>query len=102
MNGGKKIRKILVDVLGPVACRIKRPRPPKNLPALVMTLLVRNEADIIRANIDFHLRMGVDHIFVTDNGSVDGTREILKDYGSTGRLTVIDEPGRNFSQAVWV
>jgi len=64
--------------------------------------LVRNEADIIRANIDFHLRMGVDHIFVTDNGSVDGTREILKDYGSTGRLTVIDEPGRNFSQAVWV
>jgi len=102
MNGGKKIRKILVDVLGPIACRIKRPAPPKNLPALIMTLLVRNEADIVRANIDFHFRMGVDHIFVTDNGSVDGTREILKEYESTGRLTVIDEPGRNFNQAVWV
>jgi len=28
MNGGKKIRKILVDVLGPIACRIKRVKVP--------------------------------------------------------------------------
>ncbi len=27
---------------------------------LIMTLLVRNEKDIVRYNIDFHLRKGVD------------------------------------------
>lgn len=48
---------------------------------LIMTLMVRDEADIIRPMIDHHLEQGVDTIIVTDNGSVDGTYEILQDYG---------------------
>ena len=39
---------------------------------LIMTLLVKNEVDIVRQNIVFHLRQGVDFIIATDNISVDG------------------------------
>ena len=66
---------------------------------LVMTLMVRNEADIIAAMLEHHLAQGVDHILVTDNGSTDGTREILADYERVAPVTVIDEPGDAFRQS---
>jgi hypothetical protein len=33
-----------------------------------MTLLIRDEEDIIDKNISFHLKHGVDFIIATDNG----------------------------------
>ncbi len=69
---------------------------------LVMTLLVRDEIDIVEHNIAYHLAAGVDHIIATDNGSVDGTRDVLAEYQRKGMLTLLDEPGRDFSQARWV
>jgi O-antigen biosynthesis protein len=71
-------------------------------PRLVMTLLVRDEADIIERNIDFHLKYGVDYIIATDNGSVDGTRDILLKYQKKGVLELIDEKEQNYAQAEWV
>src|SRR5690349_14687858 len=47
---------------------------------IAMLMLVRDEVDIIEYNIDFHLRMGIEQFVVTDNGSVDGTRDILADF----------------------
>jgi hypothetical protein len=33
---------------------------------VVMTLLVRDEEDILRENIDFHLKQGVDHFIISN------------------------------------
>ena len=67
-----------------------------------MTLLVRDEADIVRENIEFHRRCGVDFIVATDNGSTDGTREILEEFQKLGLLHLIDEPCQDYSQWKWV
>ena len=46
---------------------------------IAMLMLVRDEKDIIRESMEFHLRFGIENFVVTDNGSVDGTRDILSD-----------------------
>jgi glycosyltransferase involved in cell wall biosynthesis len=69
---------------------------------LVMTLLVRDEADIIDAQIAFHLHAGVDFVVATDNGSTDGTREILESYAQRGYLHLIDQAGEDMQQVEWV
>ena len=69
---------------------------------LVMTLLVRDEEDILADNLDFHLAQGVDEVIVTDNGSVDGTPEILRSYEARGLVRIIVEPTDDYSQGRWV
>jgi hypothetical protein len=69
---------------------------------IVMTLLVRDEDDIVRSNIEYHLSQGVDHIVATDNGSVDGTVDILREYERAGCLRLIHESQDDFSQDIWV
>jgi hypothetical protein len=67
-----------------------------------MTLLVRDEQDVIAANIAYHLSRGVDHVIVTDNRSVDATRRIVEDFTRAGKVTLIDEAGDDHSQYLWV
>ncbi|MGO9752757.1 MAG: glycosyltransferase family 2 protein [Solirubrobacteraceae bacterium] len=69
---------------------------------LVMTLLVRNEADIIEANLDYHLAQGVDFVIVTDHGSGDGTGELLRRYEQTGLVTVLHDEGEGHDQSMRV
>ncbi len=69
---------------------------------LVMTLLVRDEQDIIRANIEYHLGQGVDFIIATDNRSVDATAEILKEFEAAGLLRYLFEESDDYSQHAWV
>ena len=69
---------------------------------LLLTLLVRDEEDILRANLEYHLGQGVDFVLATDNGSVDGTVRILEEYERLGVLRLIHEPRDDYSQARWV
>jgi hypothetical protein len=69
---------------------------------LVMTLLVRDEADIVDGQIAYHLGAGVDFVVATDNRSEDGTTEILERYERDGVLHLIREPGDDLRQSEWV
>jgi hypothetical protein len=69
---------------------------------LVMTLLARDEADIVDAQIKFHLNAGVDFVIATDNLSQDGTTEILESYAKAGQLHLIREDGEYLQQAEWI
>ena len=73
------------------------PRPPR----IVMTLLVRDEADIVARNVSWHLAQGVDHVIATDNGSTDGTVEELVPFVRDGVLTLLHERSRDYLQDVW-
>jgi len=69
---------------------------------LAMTLLVRDEADIIETNIRFHAKMGVDVFWVMDHQSQDGTREILENLKSEFDLHVVDQESDSFYQGDWM
>lgn len=69
---------------------------------LVMTLQVRNEEDILKENIDYHLNQGVDFIIATDNRSTDATKDILKSYEKAGVLLYQYEPRDTHDQGTWV
>jgi hypothetical protein len=71
-------------------------------PRLAITLLVRDEADIIAATLEFYLAQSPVAIIVTDNGSVDGTSEILQAYAGAGHIVVIHEPELDYRQSEWV
>jgi glycosyltransferase involved in cell wall biosynthesis len=68
---------------------------------LVMTLLARNEADILDAHLAFHLNAGVDFVIAIDNGSTDGTTEILESYARDGRVDLTRDE-RDLNQLEWV
>jgi predicted transcriptional regulator len=66
---------------------------------IIMTLMVRDEADIIAAMLEHHLAQGIDRIIVTDNASVDGTREILAEYEAAGAIELHDDPRHEKQQS---
>jgi hypothetical protein len=68
---------------------------------LVMTILVKDEADIIEANIKTHSKLGVDSFIVMNNNSTDGTREILEELKKEYEITIVDEKGL-YNQAKWM
>lgn len=69
---------------------------------LVMTLLVRDEQDILKENIEFHLDRGVDELILMDNLSLDGTADIAAEYVRSGVLHYIFQPEDDYSQGRWV
>jgi glycosyltransferase involved in cell wall biosynthesis len=69
---------------------------------LVMTLLVRDEEDIVEKNICFHLNHGVDYIIASDNGSTDRTVDILKKYAKKKLLSYNDIQEQTYEQSKWV
>lgn len=69
---------------------------------LAMTILVKNESDIIEHNIRVHAALGVDCFAVMDNGSTDGTREILASLANEFDLHIIDQTTQSYRQRQWM
>lgn len=69
---------------------------------LVMTLLARDEADVIESWLAFHLNAGADFVVATDNKSADGTTDVLERYAREGHLRLIHEAGDDLRQDEWV
>jgi hypothetical protein len=68
---------------------------------LAMTMVVRDEADVLEANLEYHLRHGVDVVLVTDHASDDATPDILDRYARAGQVKVFREEADTLDQAPW-
>jgi hypothetical protein len=60
---------------------------------LVMTLVVRDEADVIESQLAYHLGAGVDFVLATDHSSEDGTTDVLRRYERDGVLRLFTVAG---------
>lgn len=90
-----KIARALLDL----PFTLHRPRRPH----IVMTLLVKNEEQMLAQQIEFHHALGVDHFIVTDNNSTDGTPDIIRRYQEKGWVVdVIEEHATDYEQKTWV
>ena len=90
-----KIARALLDL----PFTLHRPRRPH----IVMTLLVKNEEQMLAQQIEFHHALGVDHFIVTDNNSTDGTPDIIRRYQEKGWIVdVIEEHATDYEQKAWV
>ena len=68
---------------------------------VAMTLVVRDEADLVEDWLRYHLALGIDQLIVTDHRSVDGTSDVLARH-SGDRVRVIREDAPEMRQADWV
>jgi Glycosyl transferase family 2 len=82
---GMRFYNLANRAIGGLPSLLRRAAPPR----VVMTLLCRNEGDIIAEQITFHLAMGVDFVLATDNGSSDRTLEILEQFQKRGKLRLM-------------
>ena len=57
---------------------------------LAISTIVRNEASDLDEWLEFHCMMGVEHFYIYNNGSTDGTAEKLRQSPYADRITVID------------
>ena len=69
-------------------------------PRIIMTLLVRNEQDVIAENILFHFHQGVDAFIVMDNLSTDATVEIVHDLAHSIPIELRHQRDDTYSQSV--
>ena len=69
---------------------------------IVLTLLVRDEIDIVDEFLRYHFELGVDFVVATDHISSDGTEDVLARYERDGHLHLIRETSASFRQSEWV
>lgn len=62
---------------------------------LSIVAIFHNESHYLKEWIDFHLHLGVDHIFLYDNNSKDNPNRVLDEYISRGQVTCIPWPTFN-------
>lgn len=60
---------------------------------LVMTVLARDEIDVIESQLAYHLDAGVDFVIASDHDSRDGTTEVFERYEKEGYLRLFRREG---------
>ena len=69
---------------------------------IALTLVVRDEEEILPATLDYHLAQGVDVILVVDHGSSDSTPDILREYAGRGQVRAFRDEYRPHDQSARV
>lgn len=64
-----------------------------------MTLLVRDEEELLEHNLEYHFAQGVDFVIATDHASRDSTPEILRRYEKRGLVRVFSAEGPGHHQS---
>lgn len=59
---------------------------------IVISAILKNEITSTLEWLSYHRAIGFNHFFVADNGSTDGTRELLSALSSLGLVTLFDFP----------
>lgn len=70
--------------------------PPKNSDrkyGIAIVAIAKNEREYIEEWVKYHKLIGVEKIFLYNNGSTDDTTKILKPYIKSDYITLIDFPG---------
>lgn len=68
---------------------------------IAVCAIAKDEAPYLAEWIDYHLSIGVDRIYLYDNGSTDNTAEILKPYVKKGVVEHIFFPGHRMQIAAY-
>lgn len=71
-------------------------------PKIAMTLLVRDEEEIIEDNLWFHHAQGIDTFLITDNLSTDRTAEIIKSLSRELDIEYFYQVEDDYNQHKWV
>ena len=86
-----KVRKYLRKVRLGIAVPIRLRKSLTRGGYLAVVAVFRDEGPYLKEWLEFHLKGGVDHFFLFDNGSVDNGRDVLASYPS--KVTVRDWDG---------
>lgn len=60
---------------------------------IVIVAIIKNEGKYIEEWVKYHKCIGIDKIYLYDNGSTDSTQDVLAPYISSGYIKLIDFPG---------
>src|SRR6202012_3333794 len=68
------------------------------MPTISLCMIVKNEAAIIGACLD-SVRPLIDHVFIVDTGSTDGTQQTIREWLAAANSPgeVVDVPWRDFA-----
>lgn len=61
---------------------------------VVLMLTTRDEADVLKQNLEHHLAEGIDHVGVCDNRSRDDTQEVIRSFGDSVSSLVFEDFSR--------
>lgn len=81
--------------------RTLRRRPSEPEVFLAVCAIAKDEGPYFTEWIEWHRRMGVDKFYIYDNGSTDGTHDILKPYIESGIVEYLPFPGHRMQIAAY-